>query len=75
MIGTEITAALAAKFPYVLHYTRRGGRNTGVGLVVGSRSALSREHAESIQQRMEQDDARCGHVTDYSITLRSARTA
>lgn len=68
-------AALAAKwraeYPFALNYTRKGGPKTAVGYVVGSKVARSREDAERIQRGMELTDAQYGHVTTYSIELRS----
>lgn len=67
----KFTARQRAEYPYVLRYTRRGGRNSGVGLVAGSRVARSREDAEAQQRRMEGEDAAHGHATTYEIEERS----
>ena len=67
----RFTARQRADYPYVLRYTRRGGRNTGVGLVVGSRTARSHEDAEAQQQLMEREDAAHGHTTTYEIEERA----
>jgi hypothetical protein len=63
----KFTARQLADYPYVLHYTRRGGRNTGVGLQVSSRVARSREDAEAELRRMENVDAAYGHGATYEI--------
>jgi hypothetical protein len=68
----KFTARQRAEFPYVLRYNRRGGRNTGVGLTIGSSAARSHEEAEAMQRSMERDDAQYGHVTTYSIELRDS---
>lgn len=68
----EFIARQRAEHPYVLNYTRRGGRNSGVGLQVGCRIARSREDAEAQRRLMELSDAAHGHITTYEIAERTA---